>query len=274
MSKKATTLPNDENRKELGSIKYDVETIHAVALKVKAEGFVPASVLQQEFGPAKTTQAIAVLYRDFRLFREVRRPWEGGTNVLGYEWANEYISQAKAKKVPQEFGFVVELARSATVKYADFQSVKVRCRYTNAILGSVPVKDANGDPTNVFERDSKGNVLLLRYHQRAMASQTLPVMGKEAAMARRILFDTIRIPNATIDIVEHGIVEQGRAGGKGLRRSERIKDGTEFNIEAQVPTSVLSIAEFIQMLRIAGQHVGLSPGRSAGFGDFEVVEAA
>lgn len=53
--------------------KYDAESLSKIALKVKAEGFVPATDLKAEFGPEKFTQAIAILYRDFRMFREVRR---------------------------------------------------------------------------------------------------------------------------------------------------------------------------------------------------------
>ena len=100
-----------------------------------------------------------------------------------------------------------------------------------------------------------------------------PPFGQEAAAARRIGWSIIRIPSPTIKIVEHGIVEQGRPGGKGLRRSECIADGVEFTIRANVPTSVLAVDEFLRMLRVGGQFVGLSPGRSAGFGDFEVLEA-
>jgi hypothetical protein len=142
------------------------------------------------------------------------------------------------------------------------------------VLGSVPVKDANGDPVNTFERDLDGNVLILRYHQRAMATSALAMIGKEQAVARRIGWSIIRVPvNGDVRTVQHGIVELGRAGGLGLRTSEVIPDGKEFTIRAIVPTSMLAIDEFLRMLRLAGQHVGLSPGRSAGFGDFEVLGA-
>ena len=260
----------------VATVKYDAETIAAIALKVKAEGFVPVSELQSEFGPDKCTQGIAVLFSDFRMFRRVRRPWKDDKDALGYEWADRRFSSAEAKKVPPGLGIIVELSNKMAPKYTDFQPVAVECRWISPILGSVPVKDKNGDPTNVFERDTHGNVLILRYHQRAMASMALPLIGKEQAAARRIGWSLIRIPitNGEIKHVEHGIVEQGRAGGKGLRRSEMISDGTPFTINAIVPTSILSVSEFLQMLRLAGQHVGLSPGRSAGFGDFEVLSAS
>lgn len=253
-------------------VKYDVDTIAAVALKVKAEGFVPVSVLQDQFGADKTTQAIAVLYRDFRMFREVRRPWTDGETALGYEWADKRFSKSEATKVPPQFRFLLDLAAKSAPRYTDFERVTVKCLNTGAMLGSVPVKDKNGDPTNVFERDEAGRIKILRYHQRAMASMALPMIGKEQSIARRIGWSMIRLHgNGNVKIVEHGIVENGQ--GKGLRRSECLPDGFEFTIDAMVPTSMLAIDEFLRMLHIAGQHVGLSPGRSAGFGDFEVLGA-
>lgn len=256
------------------AVTYDRDSLMSVALTVKGQGFIPKSDLTAQFGPEKTTQAVAILFRDYRMLREVRRPWgENGTEALGYEWADRRFSKPETSKIPPGLGFLLELVSPMMAKYSDFQPLTVKCVYISPILGSVPVKDDNGDPTNVFERNRAGDVLILRYHQRAMASMALPMVGKEQAAARRIGFSIIRIPKPEITIVEHGIVEQGRVGGKGLRRSEQIADGTEFEIKAMIPTSVLSIAEFLQMLRIAGQHIGLSPGRSAGFGDFSVLEA-
>lgn len=256
-------------------VKYDIDTIAAVALKVKAEGFVPVSALHKQFGSDKATQAIAILYKDVRMFREVRRPWKDDTEALGYEWADKRFSRSEIKKIPPSLGFILELVSPLTMKYADFLPVTVKCQYTTPILGSVPVKNTDGDPTNVFERDASGNVLILPYHQRAMSSVALPMIGKEQSVARRIGYSTIRIrPNGNLKLVEHGIVDaSGFGGGKGLRRSESLVDPVEFTIHANVPTSALPVTEFLRMLRTAGQFVRLSPGRSAGFGEFEVLAA-
>lgn len=257
----------------VSTVKYDSQALAAIALKVKAEGFVPASVLREEFGAEKTTQGIAVLYRDMRMFREVRRAWgEDGQEVLGYEWAERKFSKPEQNKIPPQLGFVLELSPKMAPRYSDFQPVSVKCRWTAPLLGSKPVKDANGDPTNVFERDAAGNILILRYNQRAMATMALPMIGKEQALARRIGWSIIRVhANGNVKTVEHGIIDGGQA--KGLRRSEYLPDGEDFTIRAMVPTSMLALDEFLRMLRYAGQYIGLSPGRSAGFGDFEVLGA-
>ena len=255
---------------------YDVATIAKVCVYIKGNGFTPVSVLREEFGPEATTQAIALLYRDLRIFREVRRAWADGKDALGYEWADRRFSHSEAKQIHPDLGFLVEMCQSYRPKYGEFVPVTVPCRWINAVLGSVPVKDGDGDPVNCFERDEEGYILIFRYHQRAMASMALPEIGKEAAIARRIGFSLIRIPpTVKVREISHGIVSQpGRPGeGKGLRRSERIPDGTPFTIRALVPTTMLSVEEFLSMLHHAGQYVGLSPGRSAGFGDFEVLGA-
>lgn len=254
------------------TVSYDAESIANIALKVKAEGFVPAEDLKTEFGPEKFTRGIAVLYRDFRMFREVRRAWKNGADVLGYEWADRRFSRSEVKKIPTELGFLVGLTQQMAPKYSDFQRVVVRCRFTTAALGGVPVKDEDGSPVNAFERDVAGRIQILRYNQRAMITPALAMIGKEQALARRIGFNTIRLtPNGNLSKVERPVNDHGQ--GKGFCRSEKLADGTEFVIDAMIPTSMLSVTEYLAALKLAGETVGLSPGRSAGFGDFEIVEA-
>jgi hypothetical protein len=235
-------------------------------LKVKAEGFVPAADLRAEFGPEAFTQAIAILYRDFRMFREVRRAWTDGQQALGYEWAHRKFSKSETKKIPGELGFVVGLTEAMRPKYGDFEAATVQCVYTAPILGSVPVKDEHGDPTNVFERDALGNFLILRYHQRAMASVALPMIGKEAAAARRIGWSIIRIPASTpVKIVEHGIVEPGR-GGMGLRRSECLADGLRFRLRRWSRRRSSRSTNSFACSRSAGNLSGSRPRGAPGLG--------
>jgi hypothetical protein len=271
MKKQAVKTPGGDGSSV--TVRYDSESIANMALKVKAEGFVPAEGLKVEFGPEKFTRGVAVLYRDFRMFREVRRAWKDGVDVLGYEWADRRFSKSEVKKIPQELGFLVDLTAQMAPKYSDFQPVTAKCRFVNAVLGGCPVKDTDGSPVNSFERDSAGNILILRYNQRAMFSVVLPMIGKEQALARRIAFKTIRIVvNGNLTKKERPVNDHGQ--GKGFCRSEHLADGTEFTVEALIPTSILSVTEYLQALKLAGETVGLSPGRSAGFGDFEVVSAA
>ena len=270
MPKKPTQQTPDGGGQEF-TVRYDSEAIANMALKVKAEGFVPAEDLKMEFGPEKFTRGVAVLYRDFRMFREVRRAWKDGVDVLGYEWADRRFSKSEVKKIPAELGFLVELSTAMAPKYSDFLPVEIRCRFVGAALGGCPVKDTDGSPINSFERDRNGQILILRYNLRAMIGPALAMIGKEQALARRIQFETIRItPNGNMSKVERPVNDHGQ--GKGFCRSERLADGTEFTIKAWIPTSILSIAEFVQAVTLAGQTVGLSPGRSAGFGDFDVIE--
>lgn len=269
-SQKRSTKPDGESNSI--TVRYDSESIANMALKVKAEGFVPAVDLKKEFGPEKFTRGIAVLYRDFRMFREVRRAWKDNTDVVGYEWADRRFSKSEVKKIPQELGFLVELTAQMAPKYSDFQLVKATCRYLTAALGGVPVTDTDGSPINAFERDVHGVIQILRYNLRAMITPALAMIGKEQALGRRIAFKTVRIhANGNLSKVERPVNDHGQ--GKGFCRSERLADGTEFVIEALIPTSILSETEYLQALALGGQTVGLSPGRSAGFGDFEIISA-
>lgn len=266
MSKKKADAPTAV------TITYDRESLLNMAMKVKAEGFIPAAALKAEFGPEAFTRGVAVLYRDYRMFREVRRPWKDDNDALGYEWADRRFSKSEVKKIAPELGFLVELTAQMAPKYSDFQRVSARCRYLTAALGGCPVKDTDGQPLNAFERDAAGRVQILRYNLRAMITPALAMIGKEQALARRIGFSTIRLTtNGNLTKVERPVNDHGQ--GKGFCRSERLADGTEFTIEAMIPTSILSTAEYLQALRLAGETIGLSPGRSAGFGDFEVLEA-
>lgn len=267
--KSASKKPDGDNQI---TVRYDSESIANMALKVKAEGFVPAEDLKTEFGPEKFTRGVAVLYRDFRMFREVRRAWKDGVDVLGYEWADRRFSKSEVAKIPPELGFLVKLTAQMAPKYSDFQSVTAKCRYVTAALGGCPVKDTDGSPINSFERDRDGQIQILRYNLRAMIMPALAMIGKEQALARRIAFKTIRIDaNGNLSKVERPVNDHGQ--GKGFCRSERLADGTEFTIEALIPTSILSVTEYLSALKLAGETVGLSPGRSAGFGDFEVLGA-
>lgn len=253
-------------------VKYDSESIANMALKVKAEGFVPSEDLKREFGAEKFTRCIAILYTDFRMFRRVTRPWKDDQDVVGYEWADRRFSKPEIAKIPGELGFLVDLTQKTAPKYTDFEAVAVRCRYVTAALGGCPVKDTDGTPINAFERDRDGRVQILRYNLRAMITPALAMIGKEQAIARRIGFETIRLDvNGNLSKVDRPVNDHGQ--GKGFCRSERLADGTEFTIKALVPTSILSIAEYLRALALAGQMVGLSPGRSSGFGDFEVLGA-
>lgn len=99
------------------------------------------------------------------------------------------------------------------------------------------------------------------------------MVGRETAIARRIGWKAVRISNPKIKVDRSGITQEGSFhGGLGIRRSERVDAPLEFTIEAMVPTSALLEADYLMMLRKAGEFVGLSPARSAWYGDFEVIE--
>lgn len=249
---------------------YDVETLKAMAMKVMAEGFVPAEALKEEFGPQKSTQGIAVLFRQFRMFREVNRPWkDSGASVMGYEWADRRFSQAESKKIPGDLGFLVEMTKGSRAKYADYEAVSIRCRWTNWTLGALP-RDRDGGSVNCFLRDATDTCVIPAYCVRAMLTKALPLIGKEQAIAWRIYPKAIRVLGDP-KIQGQPKVDEGTHQGLGITQSEAFPPGTEFTIAAMIPTSILSVADFARLIAIAGEYVRLSHGRSAGYGDFEPI---
>jgi len=239
--------------------------------KIVATGFVPAEDLRKEYGPEDYTRCIAMIFRTHRMLREVRRKWTNNEDVLGYEWADRRFSQAEMKKLPPELLAVVELFKKSSVKYTDYANIRVRCRWTNKVFGAMPLKEESGDELNRFDRDMGDGVLIPGYCLRAMASKAMPMVGKEQSVARRIGWSAVRIQSPNIKIDTRPIIDQDGYTGLGLKRSEYLPIGTEFVIEAMIPTSIMRPDEYLHFLKVAGQFVHLSPARSSGFGDFEVV---
>ena len=241
--------------------------------RIVADGFVPAEVLRNDFGDETYTKCIAVLFRTWRLLRECRRKWTDGEDTLGYEWADARFSQAQMKKAPPALAFLIErFTNKGRNKYEGYVRMRVQCRYTNKAFGAMPRKEASGDELNSFDRNgSPETVVFPAYCLRAMASKALPMIGKEAAIARRIGFAQVVIKDAKLNVEVRPIIDEDGRTGLGLKRSESLPAGTEFVIDAQVPTSALNPQQYMEMLVTAGQFVRLSPARSSGFGDFEVV---
>lgn len=265
----------------------DPENMARVLYRVQADGFVPRDDLYAEFGDEIATRGIAFLYRQWRMFVEVERPWKGGT-AKGYAPSDRRFSQAEMKKIPPEFGFLKEAA-AKPARYTGFQEIHVQCRWTNKVLGGKPSSDTAGD-INVFESmraNGKQIILIPAYCVRAMAKKALPMIEKSMNVAYQIRFAPIRIPVETLEgkrfvlsdqnpifpILEerHGNVND-RGEGLGIKRSEGFGPDVEFTLSAVVPTSELPIVDYIRMLDMGGKYVRLSPARSSGYGDFEVVE--
>src|SRR5262245_16589339 len=160
----------------------DREVLVNFATKIVAGGFVPAEELEREFGPQDYTKTIAILFRTWRMLREVRRRWkEGAEPVLGYEWADRRFSKSEVAKMPPALQVVLELFKKTGNKYGDYEMLTVRCRWTNKAFGAMPFKEESGDELNRFDRDIGGGILIPAYCVRAMATAALPMLGKEQA---------------------------------------------------------------------------------------------
>lgn len=253
----------------------NVERMQEIGIKIYAEGFLPYSEMVAQFGEQDATRAIAILFRNFRVIREVRRPWGKEENILGYEWADRRFSNPEAAKLPVEYQWLKDMKASRIPKYESFEHVKVRCQWVNSVVGGLPMQDDDGAFNGFLRGNGKADILIIpAYCLRSMFAKVLPMIGKEVAIARRIGWKRVEVKPRKLDFIPLPKVDEskGKSGGLGVHRHERFLAGEEFIVDAMVPTSHLSIAEFIAGLRKAGDYVRFSPGRSAGFGDFEVME--
>jgi hypothetical protein len=251
----------------------DQEVMQGVMMKVIASGFVPASVLRAEFGDSETTKALAILHKTYRALVECREPWEG-QEVLGLKLAERRFSQAEIKKMPAALAFLPELFKAVQNKYGEYQRIVVRCRWTTPVLGALPRMTDEKTPEKIlaFERNwTKKDIVIQRYGLRAMLKRALELTNRSGYAAERFGFETITVrdPKITTDHIR-GMIDD-RGNGLGTIRSECLAAGTEFVIGALVPTTYLAPSDYLSVLKIAGAMVGLSPGRSAGYGDFEIV---
>lgn len=247
---------------------FDAELLAPMAQLVAASGFVPATELEAKFGPEKTTKGIAILFRQFRMFREARRPWgDKGENVLGYEWADKRFSPSEAKKIPQELGFLLDMGKKVNMRYGGYEDVTVRCRWTNYVLAAIPGEGGK----LCFERDMEDRILIPAYSVRAMAKRGLPMFGKELGVAYKIGWHAVYPIGANVKDRNFPVIDD-RGQGLGIKVVETLAPGTEFDLTVRIPTSAITVAEWVQFLDMAGRFVHLSPARSSGYGDFEVVK--
>lgn len=259
--------PNENKQNMLSA--EDRDQLANMCASIVDRGFVARHQLEEEYGPGFTSQAIAILFRTHRLLREVTRKDNNGEQVLGYEWADQRFSQSQIRKLEEcGLGFVLQFQKDKRQRYKDFELVTMKCKWTSPPLGAMPQSDEKIEKL-VFDRDEEGSVYVPAYCLRAMTLTALPLIGKESAIGFKIQFASVRIPNPDIKMTTRPVVDGNK--GLGLKNHEYLSAGTEFTIEAMVPTSALTREEFARAIAVAGKFVRFSPGRSHGFGEFRVI---
>ena len=69
------------------------------------------------------------------------------------------------------------MTKGSRAKYADYEPVSIKCRWTNWTLGALP-RDRDGGKVNCFERDGMDTCLIPAYCVRAMISTVLSGVRK------------------------------------------------------------------------------------------------
>jgi len=185
----------------------------------------------------------------------------------------------EAKKIPADMQWVVEMASKGGSRYKDFERAVIVCRWTNTVLASLPVPDS--DKRRVFERVD-GDVLIPAYCVRAMLRKVLPLVGKTMSLADNVRAAAVRVPvngnGKGVGVTQVAlpprlmpVVDEKTHQGKGVTEHESLPPGTAFTMELYYPSSEISLEQLIETVALAGRVVRLSPARSSGYGDFEIV---
>jgi len=252
----------------------DEQTMRNIMMKITAEGFVPRATLYEQFGDGQATKALAILHKSQRVIVESLEPWGNKKDkVLGFKLSTEGMSIARAKKLPPALAWLPELFKQQKKTYSEYQRIALRCRYLTPILGALPTMtdDETPQPILAFERNWAGEVIVQRFGVRAMLKQGLRLTNRSEYAAAYFGFETVVLSNVKMlpDKIRGGQNERGEA--IGTTRSECAALGHEFIIAIRVPLTYITPNDFVELMRVCGSMVGLSPGRSAGYGDFEVL---
>lgn len=240
--------------------------------QIKANGFVPIYQLRKEHGDKAVTVFAATAYRDYRIVREARRPWSDGESVTGYEWADVRFSRSASKKIPAALGWILELCPEQVLRYKDFARAIVQCRWNNWALGALPITGGD-DKRRVFER-ANGHLVIPAYGVRAMLRKTLPMVGKAQSLADHIRCAAVLVPASVITGASDKsmpVVNDKMHQGLGVNMHEAIPPETPFILDLWYPASEITEEELLTVLALAGRFTRLSPARSSGYGDFDVL---
>lgn len=240
---------------------------------IQANGFVPRAQLIKEFGDKNTTKCLAVLHKTWRVLVESREPYDG-QDMLGLKIAERRFSKAEVNRMPYELSFLPEMIKQTKSSYGEYKELAIRCRWTAPILGSLPRLSDEKIPETLmaFERTPLGDVLIQRHGIRAMFARGLKLCNYSSYAVEHFGFESIVLHHVKVKNNHIRGQQNERGDAVGTIRSECIDAGVEFVLRILFPATFMSPNDVVRIVRTAGRMVGLSPGRSAGYGDFEIVK--
>jgi len=168
------------------------------------------------------------------------------------------------------------------LKYGSYKEVRVKLTFTKPLLGghiaSAPYW-LNGKPSDEFDevlhRTDDNRIVILRGQFRGLIRE----------MARLVdLLDTLEnyvfCKDAEVHIPQGKSILQvtlpviARLRGAGLKRHEACPPGSWVEASFKIPTSVISVERFLDVLRVSGERIGLGAERKRGFGSFTIEQVS
>jgi len=168
------------------------------------------------------------------------------------------------------------------IKYGSYKDVTVKLTFTKPLLGghiaSAPYW-LGGKPSDEFDevlhRTDDNRIVILRGQFRGLIREMARLVDLPETLEDYVFSKDaeVHIPQGK-SILQVTLPVIARFRGAGLKRHEACPPGSWTKASFKIPTSVIPVEKFLDILRAAGERIGLGAERKRGFGSFTVERAS
>jgi len=168
------------------------------------------------------------------------------------------------------------------MNYRSYREVDVKLIFTKPLLGghiaSAPYW-LNGKPSDEFDellhRTDDNKIVILRGQFRGLIREMARLADLPETLENYVFCKDaeVHIPQGK-SILQVTLPVIARFRGAGLKRHEACPPGSWTKASFKIPTSVIPVEKFLEVLRAAGERIGLGAERKRGFGSFTVERAS
>ena len=183
---------------------------------------------------------------------------------------HELVENSMAEKPEEKKGGSAPKPQTG-IRYHDYYDCEAVIVLTTVSLGGFPDLETE---KCVFERDASGKILLHNKYWRAIIRDMAKLNNRNLpATIKDHVFTYPTELEHSGKLSELSFPIQSGGTGRGLSIHEVLPIGTEIKAKFRVPRSVFKPNEFHEMLRMAGELIGLSPAKhKMGYGRYTVTK--
>jgi len=166
------------------------------------------------------------------------------------------------------------------IKYGSYKEVSVKLTFTKPLLGghiaSAPYW-LSGKPSDEFDevlhRSDNNRIVILRGQFRGLIREMARMADLPETLENYVFCKDaeVHVPQRR-SILQVTLPVIARFRGAGLKRHEACPPGSWVEASFKIPTSVISVEKFLNVLRASGERIGLGAERKRGFGSFTVEQ--